>query len=65
MVDRTSVRILKKSEPKSDFGFWQTQSYEARLQALETIREEYNNWKYGTKQGFKRIFKITKRSEME
>jgi hypothetical protein len=62
MFDKTFVRILKKSEDKSDFDFWQKQSYEARLRALESIREEYNNWKYGPKQGFKRVFKITKRA---
>lgn len=62
MFDKTSVRILRKSEDKNDFGFWQKQSYVARLQALESIREEYNNWMYGPQQGFQRVFKITKRA---
>ena len=61
MIDKTKIRIIKKGEEKSDFAFWQTQSYEARLEALELIREEYNRWKYGSEQGFKRVFKIIKR----
>lgn len=32
-------------EQKSDFAYWQTQSYQARLDALEQIRQEYHQWK--------------------
>jgi hypothetical protein len=32
-------------EQKSDFAYWQTQSYQARLEALEQIRQEYHQWK--------------------
>jgi hypothetical protein len=61
MLDKTAIRIIKKYEDKSDFAFWQTQSYEARLKALESIREEYNNWKYGLQQRFQRVYRVTKR----
>lgn len=61
-VDRKSFRIIKKSEVQSDFAFWQTQSYEKRLETLETIRQEYIRWKYGTQPGFQRVYTIIKRS---
>jgi hypothetical protein len=32
-----------------------------RILALETIRQEYNQWKYGNQRGFKRVYKIAKR----
>ena len=32
---------------KSDFAYWQTQSYQARLATLEQIRREYHRWRYG------------------
>jgi hypothetical protein len=60
MIAKT-IRIIKKDEEKSDYLFWKTQSYEARLQTLEQIREIYNNWKYGSQQGFQRIYKVIKR----
>ena len=32
-------------EQKSDFAYWQTQSYQTRLETLEQIRQEYHQWK--------------------
>jgi len=55
------VKKLKISEQKSDFEYWQSQSYEARLKALEGIRAEYNHWKYHAQQGFQRVYRIVKR----
>lgn len=57
-----SIRIVKKNEKNDDFLFWQSQSYEKRLEALETIREEYNNWKYGNQQGFQRVYRVIKQT---
>ncbi len=37
-------RKVKLKEQKSDFAYWQTQSYQARLEALEQIRQEYHQW---------------------
>ena len=47
-------------EQKSDFAYWQTQSYQARLAALEEIRREFHRWKYGAKPGFQRVYSIVK-----
>lgn len=51
----------KIKEQGNDFLFWQTQSYESRLSAIEEIRNEYNSWKYGSEQGFQRVYRIIKR----
>ncbi len=61
-IDRTAVRRVKIEEAQSDFAFWQTQSYEQRLAALEQIRQEYIVWKYGTDPGFQRVLSVVKRS---
>jgi len=37
----------KLKEQKSDFAYWQTQSYQKRLETLEKIRQEYHQWKDG------------------
>ena len=64
MISKT-IHIVKKNEQKSDYSFWKTQSYEARLRALEQIREEYNTRIYGAKQEFQRVYKIVKRKKPE
>ena len=48
-------------EHKSDFAYWQTQTYAARLAALEQIRQEYHRWKYGAEPGFQRVYRVVKR----
>ena len=61
LVNRTALKKVKITEDKNDFIYWQTQSYEFRLETLEVIRAEYNKWKYGTQQRFQRVYTIVKR----
>ncbi len=51
-VDRTVMRKVKIGGPKNDFHFWQQQSFQDRLRTLESIRQEYHRWKYGSQPGF-------------
>ncbi len=60
-IDKTFIRKGKLKEQGNDFEFWQTKSYETRLAVVEQIREEYNDWKYGSKQGFQRVYRVVKR----
>jgi hypothetical protein len=62
-IDKTYVRKGKLKEQGNDFLFWQTQPYEVRLETLEQIRQEYNIWKYGSEQGFQRVYRIVKRNK--
>ncbi len=52
---------VKINEQKSDFAFWQSQSYETRLATLEQIRQEYHQWKHGTEPRLQRVYTIVKR----
>lgn len=47
-------------EPKNDLAYWQTQSYASRLAALEQIRREYHQWRYGAEPRFQRVCTIIK-----
>jgi len=38
------IHIRKLGEPDSDFEYWQGQSYEARISALEEMRQGYYAW---------------------
>jgi len=46
--------------PSRDFEFWQQQPVAKRLEALESIRNEYNRWKYHDQQGFQRVYRVIK-----
>lgn len=52
---------LNVRDQQSDFAFWQTQSYQARLAALEQIRREYHQWRYGAEPRLQRVCRIVKR----
>jgi hypothetical protein len=45
-------------EQKTDLTYWQTRSYQARLAALEEIRQEYIRWKFGAEQRLQRVYTI-------
>jgi hypothetical protein len=57
VVNRTT---LKSSQ--SDVAYWRSQTFEARLAALETIRREYHQWKYNAEPGFQRVYRIVKQA---
>ena len=55
------VRKYKLTEQPNDFAYWQTQSYEARLAALEEIRREYYGYDDETEPRLQRVYRIVKR----
>lgn len=55
------VQKFKLTEQPSDFAYWQTQSYEARLAALEEIRREYYGYTDETEPRLQRVYCIVKR----
>ncbi len=55
-------RKIKLKEQKNDFAYWQTQSYQKRLETLENIRQEYHQWKYLNVQSrLQRVYTISQR----
>jgi hypothetical protein len=70
-MTRTIAPVVKKVPLRhsgSDFSYWQSQPYEARITALEEIRREYHAWinshaKDATdvQPGFQRVYRIVKR----
>jgi hypothetical protein len=55
------VRKVKLTEQTSDFAYWQAQPYEARLAALDEIRQEYYGWTDETEPRLQRVCRIVKR----
>jgi hypothetical protein len=56
------VRKVALKEQPTDFAYWQEQSYEARLAALEEIRREYHQWHYDTQPRLQRFLWFAKRA---
>ena len=59
-MNKDAIKKTKLSNNQSDFEYWISKSHTERLTALEEIRSEYNNWKYGTKQRLQRVYQIIK-----
>ncbi|MDQ6954807.1 MAG: hypothetical protein Q9M20_05125 [Mariprofundaceae bacterium] len=60
-MNKTAVRKIKMTEAKNDFSYWQGQSFESRLEALEQIRNEYISWKYDHQQRLQRVYRVIKK----
>ena len=60
-VDKTKVAIYKKGKEPSDVSYWLSQPAVKRIQNLEEICKEYNQWKYGAEQRLQRVYRIVKR----
>lgn len=59
-MDKVFNKVNLKLQP-SDFNYWQQQSYEKRLEALEEIRQQYHQYKYNNAQPrLQRIYRIVK-----
>ena len=58
------IKVINKykvdAQPK-DLNYWQSRSFEERLDALEQIRQEYNTWRYNAQQGLQRVYRVVKR----
>ncbi len=60
MIEGIEIKKIKLNQKKSDKAYWLTQSPEVRIEALEAIRKEYNDWKYHDQQKFQRVYRIVR-----
>ena len=61
-INKTTLKIVDLNSKENDFKFWQTQPIEKRLETLEQLRIQFIIWKYGSEQGFQRVYTITELS---
>jgi len=61
-IDRNAIKIIDLNSKENDFKYWQSQPIEKRLETLEELRIQFIIWKYGTEQGFQRVYRIIERS---
>lgn len=61
MAIQKSYRKVSIDQEEKAAVYWRTQPIEARLAALEQIRQEYHQWKYGSEPRLQRVYTIVKR----
>jgi hypothetical protein len=54
------IRKVNIKKQNNDFNYWQKQSYQKRLEALEQIRQQYHQYKYNAEPRLQRIYTIVK-----
>jgi hypothetical protein len=62
-LSRVQMVVTKTNlhAPKRDSIYWRSQTYSARLAALEEIRQSFHAWKYNTEPRFQRVYSVVKR----
>jgi hypothetical protein len=58
-IAKVVTKVHLGSEEKAA-KYWRSQSYKARLDALEQIRQEYHNWKKDAQSRLQRVYTIVK-----
>jgi hypothetical protein len=67
MTERTSASIekvvtkVRLGEAPKAASYWRSLSYQARLDALEEIRQEFHGWKKDAQPRLQRVYTIIKR----
>lgn len=57
-LDKTVGKKVKLGEETPAFIYWQTQSFEKRISAIEFLRKQVN----GTQSRLQRVYRITKQA---
>lgn len=55
------INKISLKQQTSDFQYWQQQTPQKRLEALEQIRQEYHQYRYNAQPRFQRVYTIIKR----
>ena len=59
-VMKKTLVIKKSHEDAGDAAYWVTKSPQQRLAALEEIRTEYIQWKFGAQSRLQRVYRVIK-----
>lgn len=62
MAIETVVRKYRLGEEPVDVVVWKNFSHTERLDALESIRQEYHQSRYGTEPRLQRVLRITQQA---
>ncbi len=55
------LKIISLKEKTSDFSYWMTKSPQERLNAIETLRDQYIRFIKDAEPGFQRVCRVINR----
>ena len=58
-----TVKIVKLGQDDSNLIYWLSRSFTQRLEELEKLRTEINQYMYANQQGFQRVYRVVKREQ--
>ena len=56
------LKIVKKGNDEGNLLYWVSLSFVERMRELEKMRTQVIKMRYGTPQGFQRVYRITQRT---
>lgn len=59
---KKQIRIVEKGQDEGNLLYWLSLSKKDRMFELEKMRQQINEQKYGPRQGFQRVYRITQRA---
>ena len=58
-----SLKIVSLKDKSNDFIFWNSKSEIERLQAIETLRQQYINYKKDVQSRLQRVYRIINKKQ--
>lgn len=58
-----SLKIVELKDKNTDFLFWMSKTEIDRLQAIETLRQQYINYKKDVQPRLQRVYRITNQKQ--
>ena len=57
------LKIVSLKDKNTDFDYWKKQSEIQRLMAIETLRQQYINFKQDVQPGLQRVYRIVNKTQ--
>ena len=61
-MDKSNVKIISMKEKHSDLEYWMSKTWEERLTALESLRQQFYNYNDKTAPRLQRVYTITRQT---
>lgn len=58
-----SLKIVQMKDKNNDFLFWSSKTEVERLQAIETLRQQYINYKKDVQSRLQRVYRIVNQKQ--
>ena len=58
-----SLKIVQLKDKNNDFLFWSSKTEVERLQAIETLRQQYINYKKDVQSRLQRVYRIVNQKQ--